>query len=458
MSTELFETIEQQGLIRGGKVNLKRIEKLSTSDIVDFGIKTRELTSSKNLKREKSIYAFSTSSSISGGIHPCSSLGCRLDKAKNLAQFAALYGDRVYINYYPNEYLNHFEGIKNKNSSFLKERLVNDLSVLNYLRPLIENNKIIPITHSNYCPHCLAKESFGGDADKRLGKIFSDLKKRYNKEMIVELEKVGSKYILHATAPEDLLEHGSSNFIANQPFNNLDKFPSIMEELNAGRKVTLSRAELRKIGYDEYQSGIIRNNVAFELATTQTTNTNYLTDRNLDIDVLRGLSGDPEVDELNLLVQKYLTCLVPFVEDAIPSDLLKIRKNEEEAFLVFRQSLNQAITEYRKQGREFTERDAQAIYGDIIEPKLAQLNNKVKNAKKNLIKDTTYKILGWTGAISFGLYAGLLPADLATAATALGLVKIMADITEGALAKSTIDANIRDESLYFLWKVQKKVK
>ena len=457
MSSELFEAMENQGLISGNKVNLNNVKKLSTSEIIDFVTQTRELTSSKHMSREKSPYAFSSSISLGGGASPCSDLNCRLDKAKNLAQFSALYSDRIYINYYPNEYLNHLEKIETIDKEDLQIRFANDLRVLSYFRPLIESQKVIPITHPNYCPHCLAITSFGKDAEKRFNNIFSSLTKRYNKEMIVAVEKKGSTYGLGITASEELLEHGFTSIFSKTPFPNIEKMPEILSQLHEGKIVILSPSEIRKLGLAEMLARRVRRDLGFELASTQSINTNFLTDRDLDIEVLKDLSGDPTIDERNHLIQKYLTCLVPFIENAKPADLLTIRQNEGDSFITFRKGLNQVIDEYRKQRNKFTENDAREIYGDIIEPKLAQLNIKVNAAQKSLVKNTASKIIGWAGAISLGWYAGLLPADLATAATALGLIKIVAELTENTLTKSNTGDSIRDEPMYYLWKVKKNI-
>ncbi len=455
MSVNLFEAIERHGLIKGGKVNLQKIKKLTSSEIIEFASATRELTSSKHMSREKSAYAFSSSLSLSGSTFPCSALNCRLKKAESLAQFSALYSDRVYIDYFPSEYLNHVEKIEKLNPGEIQKRLANDLSVLSYYRPLIEAQKIIPITHPNYCPHCLT-ESFGDNADKRFKDIFPALAKRYSEETTATIEKRDGRFIVDIKASEILLEHGGAKLISNKvPY--LEKIPRILNQLEAGKKVLLTISDIKKLKLDKELASHVHANLVFELASTQSINTNFLTERDLDIQAIKNVLGDPITEERNQLVQKYLTCLVPFAEDVNPEDLLKIRDGENDAFIVFRQGLNQVIDEYRKQKTGFTENNAREIYGDIIEPKIAQLNSRVSTARKSFIKNTASKIAGWAGAISFGWYSGLLPSDLATVASTLGLIKIIAEITEGTLSKSNIDSTIRDDPMYFLWKVKKTI-
>jgi hypothetical protein len=456
MSVELIEAIEKHGLIKGNKVNARKIRNLNSSEILDFVSATRELTSSKHMSREKSAYAFSSSLSLSGGTFPCSEVVCRLKKAESLAQFSALYSDRVYIDYFPSDYLNHVERIEKLEYGELQNWLVKDLTVLSYYRPLIEAEKIIPITHPNYCSHCLTK-SFGDNADKRFKDIFPALAKRYSKETIVTVEKNEGKFVFNVKAPEMLLEHGGAKLITLEiPYS--EKIPHVLDQLQAGKKVSLTPNDIKKIKLDKELASYVHTNLVFELASTQSINTNFLTERDLDIQAIRNILGDPATEKRNQLVQKYLTCLVPFAEDVHPEDLLKIRNGENDAFIVFRQGLNQVIDEYRKQKTGFTENDAREIYGDIIEPKLAQLNSRVSTARKSFIKNTASKIAGWAGAISFGWYSGLLPSDLATVASTLGLIKIIAEITEGTLSKSNMDSTIRDDPMYFLWKVKKTIK
>jgi len=127
-----------------------------------------------------------------------------------------------------------------------------------------------------------------------------------------------------------------------------------------------------------------------------------------------------------------------------------------DAFLLFRKALNDAIDECRKQKTNFSEDDANAIYQDILRPRLANLNQKVKTARKSLAKSSATKILAWTGAITFGLYTGLLPTELAGLAKALGITKVLAELTENIASQRKIEKVIKNEDLYFLWKVKRE--
>jgi hypothetical protein len=87
---------------------------------------------------------------------------------------------------------------------------------------------------------------------------------------------------------------------------------------------------------------------------------------------------------------------------------------------LFKSALAEAIDEYRSNYGHFGEADARALYSDVLQPRIAELDLKVRKARRSLIKGSMRDVLAWTGAIAFGIYAGFVPEGLAAAATALG--------------------------------------
>jgi len=87
---------------------------------------------------------------------------------------------------------------------------------------------------------------------------------------------------------------------------------------------------------------------------------------------------------------------------------------------------------------------------------LAKLDININSAKRLLVKDTRRTTLGWTAAITFGLYTGLLPQGVAAAAAALGLTNVVADFLGDTMKKSDTEEVVRGSDMYFLWKVRKE--
>jgi hypothetical protein len=150
---------------------------------------------------------------------------------------------------------------------------------------------------------------------------------------------------------------------------------------------------------------------------------------------------------------RHLTCMVPFLNGVSADELLELRKSEADAFISFRHGFAKAVDAYIKAKiGKLTEQDAEAIFRDVIEPKLARLNQKVSTASKSVFRKSSAGVLGWAAAISIGFYFGFVESSLIAAAKALGLTKVAADLTAGLLETKGQDV-IRDENMYFLWKV-----
>ena len=184
---------------------------------------------------------------------------------------------------------------------------------------------------------------------------------------------------------------------------------------------------------------------------------NFLCERPLHIEILQEISKNPEQNRRNQIVLDHLSCLVPFIENASPKDLLKLRNEEAEAFLVFRQALNGVIQEYLSQHESITERNAIELYSDVIEPRLAALDKKVKVADKTLFRDTVSNALSWSGVISFGMFSGILPTEFNLILYGLG-IKAATDLIGKTVGKVNSKESIETDQMYFLWKVKKKLR
>jgi hypothetical protein len=216
----------------------------------------------------------------------------------------------------------------------------------------------------------------------------------------------------------------------------------------------LSATAKKKVKLHVDLANRVMGSVLFEMAAAQSLRTSYLNDADLHVNVLAAISGDVDLARRNQLVQRHLTSLVPFLANVPPSAIMKVREQDDGAFASFRQALNRAVDDVRSQKSDFTESDARAIYSDVIQPELVRIDRAIGNARRSLRRDLGRSVLGWTGAIAFGMYTGLLPDQLAVAAQALGLAKVLADgiASAGKLVDKT--EVVRNEDLFFLWKVR----
>lgn len=457
--SELYEKLARAGFLRFGEIKKSKIASTPVASLIDFAAEIAEDTSGAQLGRERSVFAQSASLSLGGGRQYCSNLDCRKERISELAQFALLYCDRVYISNFLTDHIPHPGGTAWEDEDEFHQEFTNDLIILNEIRPLVEKGIIVPFTPPlNYCPHCLAAHSLGHDADARLKALEKHLRQRFAQELTAcELFKFNEGYFVGLRGPETLLDHGGQGFSYRVLPEPLRDMPRLMHKVNAGEVVSLSKSVRRKLGYHQRLAGRVLRNVAFELTAAQSLNTSFLTERPLHIEALAMLSESDRIQRRNLTALRHLTSFVPFLDGVPLKSLMRLREKEEEAFVLYRQALNEAIDEYKKQ-EELTARDAQALYSDVIAPKLAMLDSKVKSAKKKLLKDAGLNIFAWVGAISFGIYAGFVPSNLITAAEALGLTKVVAELIKLTLDGTDVTEDIRREDMYFLWQVRRAAK
>ena len=455
MTDLIIEQLENADLISGNSVNSEKIHSLSLSEILDIANESVELTTIDKNKNDHTGFSHSASLSLGGSSYPCSSLECRLDKVKHLAQFAALYSDRIYIHNFFADHLKHLDRETPPNEERLRERFATDVAIYGFLRPLITAGYITPVTPPHYCSHCFAEHILGHDDDKNLYRVFDGLADRYTDSITATLDWRPGEYDVHIHGPESLIEHGSvSGQLLNKPPR--DKLLTRIPSNQAKGHIDLHKQEISRLGLGRSLAVPVFESVLFEAAIAQILGANFLCERPLYIEILQEISKNPEQNRRNQVVLDHLSCLVPFIANAPPKDLLKLRDEETEAFLVFRQALNSVIQEYLSQHESITKKNAIELYSDVIEPRLATLDKKVKVAKKTLFRDTMSDILSWGGVISFGVFSGILPTELTPILYGLGL-KVAADLVSKTAGKVNSKESIETDQMYFLWKVKKKL-
>jgi hypothetical protein len=233
----------------------------------------------------------------------------------------------------------------------------------------------------------------------------------------------------------------------------IKKMPKL-REMATGDLLEITSREVRSLKMAENLLVLTTHNLVFELGAAHYFGTAYLSDDELEIDFIQRVTNDPIAHRQTTLMAKYLTCMVPFMADVDTKNLLKLREREKETFVLFRAALTKAVNEYKTQGRALTERDAQAIYGDIIQPRLAMLDARVKNAKRAFLKKSMREVVGWTAAITAGIYTGLFTGNPVTGAAAFGAAKAGAKFVQQTMTRSDVSEDIRNEEMYFLWRVR----
>jgi hypothetical protein len=364
-----------------------------------------------------------------------------------------MYSDKIYIQSYFTKYpdISCFYDLDS-----LRETFYNDIMLILELSPLIDNDFI-----GFYCPEtatcftCQAKTFLGKNAGKNFVSSYKNLQKRYLNNMSVEakIEYDELKFVFNG--PEPFFNHSLSSYQPDVPFP-LEKRPSILKKIEGGAKVKFSKAMIKDLGYHVDYAHTIVSDAMSGLAASKSFNNGFLSDNNLHFDFLNSLQPVRQIAERNKIAEKYLTSVVPFIEDVELKDILKIRKREEESFLLFRKALNEAIDTFSSSSGITTEKDAKDLYADIIAPSIAHLDIKVKQAKKDLVVNTYRPVIGIAGVISFGMLTGLFPDGISEVIKAFGLFKFGTDFVSNLMTLGDSEEKLKSEQFYYLWKLKKK--
>jgi hypothetical protein len=186
MSHVLFELLENAGFLRGDKIAIEKVVQAKRSQLVDVALQSADLTAAESVTNRGAAFTHTAPPSLSGAPYPCAGIDCRLAKARELAQFAAFYSDRVFIN-------NGLLKFSWRDGDSLDEdRLgfLDELEVIVVLRPLIEAGLIVPITPTTtLCFHCLGKTALPQNDQTKFDRALRRMTKRFSAETQVSLER-----------------------------------------------------------------------------------------------------------------------------------------------------------------------------------------------------------------------------------------------------------------------------
>lgn len=447
---EVYAKLQSKGLIGRGVVKKEAIAKLTKKRIIETANQIASTCVPVFPKKAQSFLAHAASLELTGSSGCCTAMPCRKAKLDQLARFAVIYSDVVYIH----NFIADICRCEKAETDWLQRRFYDDLSLFLRIRPLVEKGLFIMLTPENHsCPTCfLHRFKINPDMEKRIKKSVKSLGREYllNTSIIVRWD--GIKYGFGCTGPSPYYEHGPKWFVRDSIPESMCSMPRLVKRLHDTRKIMISETLKKKLPCHKVLAEGVAMNICFELATSRVLNTSFVTNNPIHISFLKMLTNDTVIEQRNKIAFKHLTTEVPFLGDVTNKNILKIRDREYESFMLFRDAMNEAIEEFRST-TNIRAKGAKCLYGDIIRPKLAILDHTVKTAKKDLVSKAMHAAMATVAALSFGLYTGFLNAQIAPIAAALGLPKIASDI-EKFLAIGNAENVIKNDDMYFLWKVK----
>lgn len=328
--------------------------------------------------------------------------------------------------------------------------------IVKSISPLIEKGFIkFFAPETNICFSCQARIFIDDNAGMLLDRAYKKLQSDYLCNMSVQVERKLEYYVFICDGPAPFFDHKRILTIFKIPEPLLNR-PTILEKIEKGKILPISKTLVRELELHKDYAHDVVSNAIYGLATSNCLKTTFLTENDLHIQFLNSIHPIPKIIDRNLIAEKYLTSIVPFVEDVELKNLIKLRQREEGSFILYRQALNQAIDKFSSSSETFSEKNARSLYTDIIAPSLANLDIKIKNAKKDLVGKPLRSLIGVVGVISFGLLTGIVPSNISEIVKTLGLVKFGTDFIKDSMAIGDNEKSIKNDQFYFLWRVRKR--
>jgi hypothetical protein len=461
----LFEKIKKNKLTNESSVDKAILEELPLSDLIKLALDlyiSIEAESSPPGLLTLQDYHFLANSNMSGTCDGgCASSQCRLTRVDQLSRFATLYSDTVYIqNYFPDWHQVDIDPRDPSQQYRFRSCLSGSIKIINQIEPLIRNGIIRFIPSAiGVCKDCYHKMLA---SDANIKKHIKELDRLYSETTSAKLRvhsgpSVGGPHIyeIHVTCDEDLFDHGSHYAFTS-------KLPPILlrKVLNnpSSKQYQLSSFEILRGHINTGLLQAIATDVSCLKLFCSNSNLKYLTHRTLDISLLQAITEEDNLSiKYNDVLSSQLMFEMPVFSNIPLSSLLKIRANEYDAFISYRQTINHLLNEYITQGRDLSPMIAKQIYSDIIQPKVLALDKRISTIRRSTILKSLANVAISASSLTFGLCGNSLPSALNSALIAVGLTQALTTASSLPSVLKT-PPDIKNHNLYFVWKLSKMSK
>lgn len=448
----LYQYLRSKGLASRNGVRQESVQKLTHIKMENVARELDGICLEKAGRRRIPTFKHFASLALGGSREECAALECRQKRLDALSRFSIMYSDKVFIKSFITD-------ICNSGSTpidILRQGFCDDLQLLWLIRPLIESGDVgfIP-SFGCICRNCMC-EQFGVDLgqQKRLDGLYIKLANDFLGETSLKIQQIDKGiFWVEQRGPESYFPHGFQGEILYELPKPLGRRPNILKKLLRDREITASHTLQKELGAHRKMAGSVVNNILYGLIAANSYEAPLLTHNPLHISCLNELSGDVNLVDRNNIAFEVLTSHVPFLPDISLKNLLKLRSREKECFILYRAALNRTINEFKSSGSGFTKHTAKELYGDVLAPELARMDRKIKQAAKDLRTTARRAVVSTVGAISFGLYAGVINPSVAPIVTGIGLAKVASDIVK-VMAIGDGEKAIANEGMYFLWKTK----
>jgi len=424
------------------------VEKVDNDTLLEFLNTFNDIINlSTNSSKIPSGFDFIANSTLSGLPFPCEEIYCRLENVEKLARNSILYADTVYIQNPFDKYLKYKSFDKT-----VRLNIVNDLIILHFIRPLLKAGIFkFAVSKVHYCNDCYRKfqDEYLNDFTNNLRVIEALVEEYIFNNIEFNLILSHGKKCVSISGKNDLLEHPI--IISFKKY-----VPKSLDSLTLkGKKTKLKPIEIKESGMLYYLMNDLVDNLSIQDYFSRYNSAHILTNREFDIAILKIINGNKPTESIvnhRIEILKNINHIVPFLDSVSIDKLLKIRKNEGEAFQVYRDKINKIVKSNSRDSKEYID-----YYQDEIRPELNRITLTLKNNRKLLWGNVKSNIFLASTYVSATLFSGILPSNIDKIVASIGGFGFSKSIGQDII-KMIKKPEVRDNELYFLWKLQKENK
>jgi hypothetical protein len=243
------------------------------------------------------------------------------------------------------------------------------------------------------------------------------------------------------SGPEGIVEHGKVYFHAYHPL------PQQFRRLRRKGPVhTLTKSEIEDGGVLKMVVDPIVQDIILQEWHTALNGTAYLSDSR-DHMALVSLINNESFAANSVAFSSGLKHYLPQIYSKDATVLLSLRERESEAFAVYRDKLRRMM----KAAATWDERDLATVFRDEVLPEIATIEKGIRDWKSNARSQIGERIVFGAGAVTLGLYTGILPSDIGQLVAALGGTSAAAGVLMDWNKTLKDKQQARSSDFYFLW-------
>lgn len=416
-----------------------KLEVWDSTKILDFAHEAHAILLNPHIHSD-SLFTFSANSTLSGAPFPCFSPVCRLENLDSVIKFSALYADKVYLTN-PFEKHVYTESV----NDFTKTTLAGDVLGMLYIRPFLDDGIIAIQNNITFlCESHLAElESLEREIEKEVEKARKALLKTYQKEVKVSVMSLDDEVYLSLSGPNHLIEHGQLDMVGDVP-------KSLIKNYSLGNEKELSKQEIRDSRLFDFFVNRISLDLFQQSIRVHLYKTQYLTDRKVEIDLTSTLEK-PNIAQASKSLLDGLAHSIPTLETIQPQKLLNLRRKEGEAFEVYRDKLQSALSK----SATLNLKEMKQLVQDEITPEIHKIEHTLKKEKKLLLNSLKDDLIIGAGYLAIGIFSGLLSTQAKEIITALGGISFASSVAKKVIQVGREPDSVLENPYYFLWKTKK---